>query len=114
MLSRLIDPAIVHTYLILRLGRDSSVGIATLYWLDGMGIESRWGQDFLYPSSPGLEPTQLLVQRVTSLFPGVKRRARGVNYPSQLQPRLNKEYSYTSPPLLKIHGTFYGKIHIFF
>jgi hypothetical protein len=27
-------------------GRDSSVGIATHYGLDGPGIESRWGRDF--------------------------------------------------------------------
>jgi hypothetical protein len=25
------------------MGRDSSVGIATRYWLDGPGIESRYG-----------------------------------------------------------------------
>jgi len=30
----------------LLLGRDSSVDIATGYWLDGPGIESRWGRDF--------------------------------------------------------------------
>jgi len=29
--------------------RDSSVGIATRYGLDGPGIESRWGQDFSAP-----------------------------------------------------------------
>ena len=28
------------------MGRDSSVGIATNYWLDGPGIESRWGARF--------------------------------------------------------------------
>jgi hypothetical protein len=27
--------------------RDSSVGIATRYGLDGLGIESRWGEVFL-------------------------------------------------------------------
>jgi hypothetical protein len=31
-------------------GRDSSVGIATRYGLDGAGIESRWGRDFQHPS----------------------------------------------------------------
>jgi hypothetical protein len=31
-------------------GRDSSVGIATLYGLDGPGIESHWGRDFSHPS----------------------------------------------------------------
>ena len=33
-------------------GRDSSVGIATRYVLDGPGIESRWGRDFPHPFSP--------------------------------------------------------------
>jgi hypothetical protein len=32
----------------------SSVGIATHYGLDGTGIESRWGQDFLHPSRPSV------------------------------------------------------------
>jgi len=31
-------------------GRDSSVGIATRYGLDGPGIESVWGRDFPHPS----------------------------------------------------------------
>jgi hypothetical protein len=37
--------------------RDNSVGIATAYGLDGPGIQSRWGRDFLHLSIPGLEPT---------------------------------------------------------
>jgi hypothetical protein len=35
-------------------GRDSVVGIATRYGLDGPGIESRWGRDFPHPSRPVL------------------------------------------------------------
>ena len=38
--------------------RDSSVGIATRYGLDGPGIESRWGRDFPHPSRPALGPIQ--------------------------------------------------------
>ena len=39
-------------------GRDSSVGIATRYGLDGPGIESRWGARFSVPvhSGPGAHP----------------------------------------------------------
>ena len=44
------------------MGRDSSVGIATAYRLDGPGIESQWGQDFPHPSRPALRPTQPPVQ----------------------------------------------------
>ena len=51
-------------------GRDSSVGIATRYWLDGPWIESRWEQDFPHPSRPALGSTQPPVQWV----PGLSRR----------------------------------------
>jgi hypothetical protein len=52
--------------------RDSSVGIATRYGLDGPGIESRWGLDIPQPSRPALGPTQPPVQWVPSLFLEVK------------------------------------------
>ena len=39
-------------------GRDSSVGIATRYELDGPGIGTGWGRDFPHPSRPALGPTQ--------------------------------------------------------
>jgi hypothetical protein len=38
-------------------GRDSSVGVATLYGLDGPGIESRWGGGEIFRTHPE-EPTQ--------------------------------------------------------
>jgi hypothetical protein len=41
-----------------RWGRDSSVGIATGYGLDGPGIESRWVRDLSHTSRPALGPTQ--------------------------------------------------------
>jgi len=43
-------------------GRDSSVGIATGYGLDGPGIESRWGRDFPHLSRPTLGSIQHHVQ----------------------------------------------------
>ena len=49
------------------MGRDSSVGIATRYRLDGPGIESGWGRDFPLPSKPSLGHTQPPVQWVPSL-----------------------------------------------
>jgi hypothetical protein len=42
--------------------RNSSVGIATCYGLNGPGIESRWGRDFPQPSRPVLRPTQPPIQ----------------------------------------------------
>ena len=53
-------------------GRDSSVGIATRYGLDGPGIESRWRRDFPHPSRPALGSTQPSIQWVPGLFPGGK------------------------------------------
>jgi hypothetical protein len=53
-------------------GRDSSVGIATRYRLDGPGIESRWGRDFQHPYRPVLGPTQSPIHWVSGLFPGGK------------------------------------------
>jgi hypothetical protein len=34
------------------MGRDSSVGIATRYGLDGPGIESRWGGSEIFRTLP--------------------------------------------------------------
>ena len=53
-------------------GRDSSVGIATRYGLDGPEIESRWRRDFPHPSTPALGPTQPHIQWVPGPFPGGK------------------------------------------
>ena len=47
--------------------RDSAVGIATRYGLDGPGIESRWGRDFLHPATPVLWLNQLPIQWVLCL-----------------------------------------------
>ena len=53
------------------MGRDSSVGIATRYGLDGSGIESQWGgRDFPIQSRPALGPTQPPVQWVPELSRG--------------------------------------------
>jgi len=54
-------------------GRDSSVGIATRYGLDGSEIESRWRWDFPHPSRPALRPTQPPIQWV----PGPSRGYSG-------------------------------------
>ena len=62
-------------------GRDSSVGIATSYRLEGPGIESQWGARFSAPvqAGPGAHPTFYTMG--TGSFPGVKRPGRGVDHP---------------------------------
>ena len=50
-------------------GRDSSVGKATRYRLDGTEIGSRCGRDFTHPSRPALGPNQPPIQWVPVLFP---------------------------------------------
>jgi hypothetical protein len=59
----------IYTHTHTHRDRDSAVGIATRYGLEGLGIESRWGRDFLHPSRPALGPTQPPIKWVLSLFP---------------------------------------------
>jgi hypothetical protein len=42
---------------IMRMSRNSTVGIATFYSVDGAGFELRWGGDFPHPFRPALGPT---------------------------------------------------------
>jgi len=58
-------------------GRDSSVGRATGYGLDGRGIKSRWGARFtaLVQTGPEAHPTSSTMD--AGSFPGVKS-GRGV------------------------------------
>ena len=62
-------------------GRDSSVGIATRYGLDGPGIGSRCEARFFAPvqTGPGVHPASCTMG--TGSFPGVKRSGRGVDHP---------------------------------
>ena len=63
------------------MSRDSSVGIATRYGLDGPGIESWWGVRFSTPvqTSPGAHSVSYTLG--TGSFPGLKRPGRGADHP---------------------------------
>ena len=87
----------------LRKGRDSSLGKATRYGLDGPGIETRWRRDIPHPSRLALGPTQPTIQWVTGLSWGYS--GRGVALTTLAQ-RLKKEHNYTSTPPLGLHGLF--------
>jgi hypothetical protein len=49
--------------------QDSVASIATHKALDGLGIGSQWGQDFLHPYIPALWPNQPLVKWLLGFFP---------------------------------------------
>jgi hypothetical protein len=71
--------------------RDSSVGIATRYRLDGPGIESRLEAKFSAPIHTGSEAYPASYTMGTGSFPGLKRPGRGLDHPPYLGPRLKEE-----------------------
>ena len=84
---------------------DSIVGIVTCYRLDSPDIKSRWGWGFLHPSSPGLGPTQPLIQWVLGL-PGVEWLGHGDDHPLHLPHRLKKLHGYMPTLPLGLYGAF--------
>ena len=76
-------------------GRDGSVGIATRYVLEGLGMESHWGgARFSAPAQtfPGAHPAS---------FPGVNRPGRTVNDPSPSSTEFKETVKlYLYPPTL--------------
>jgi hypothetical protein len=73
-----------------RRGRDSSIGTATGYGLDGPGIESRWRRDFPHLSIRAPYPHPASYTMGTESFPGVKRPMRDVDYPPHLVPNFKE------------------------
>jgi hypothetical protein len=60
MMMKMIIIIIIIIIIILLVGRDSSVGAATRYWQDGLGIEHRWGDEIFCTRPHGAwgTPTQ--------------------------------------------------------
>ena len=52
------------------MGQSSVVDIAAAHWLEGPGIESRWGRYFPHLSRPALRPTQPPVKWVPGIYWG--------------------------------------------
>jgi hypothetical protein len=72
------------------MGRDSTVGIATRYGLDGPRLDSGGGRfSAPFQTGPGAHPVSYTVG--TGSFPGAKRSGRDVDHASHLAPRLKKE-----------------------
>ena len=76
------------------MGRNSAVGIATRYGMDGPAIESPWVTRFFAPfqTGHGTHPASYTVS--TGSFRGVKRPGRGVDHPPHLALKLKNEWSY--------------------
>jgi hypothetical protein len=70
--------------------RDSVVGIATRYGLDGPRIESQWGRDFPHPSRPVLGAHPASYTMCTESFRGVSLSGRGVNNPPPSSAKLKE------------------------
>jgi hypothetical protein len=66
-------------------GRDSSVGIATRYGLDGPGV--RFSAHI--QTGPGAHPASYTMG--TGYFPGVKRPGRGVDHPPSSSTEVKEE-----------------------
>ena len=89
----------IYNYIQHSVGWDSSVGTASHYRVDIMGIESRWGGIFRTCPDWPLESPSLS-------FPGVKRLELAVDYPPLSSTKV-KVYSCTSTLLLVLHGLSY-------
>jgi hypothetical protein len=88
--------------------RDSSVGIATRYGLDGPGIDYRCGSRFSAPvqTGPGAHPASNTW--VTESFRGVKRSGRGVDHTptssAEVKERVRLYFCATSEPSWPVIG----------
>jgi len=71
-------------------GWDSSVSIVTRYWLDGPGIEFRWGGGLSSPvqTGPGVHPASYTMG--TGSFLGVKWLGPGVDHPHPSSPEVKE------------------------
>jgi len=71
-------------------GRDSSVGIATRYGLDGPGTESRWGARFSAPVQTGPVAHPASYTMGTGSFLGVRRPGRDADHPPLSSAKVNE------------------------
>ena len=76
-----------NCYVRLQVSRDSSVGIAICYGLDGPGIESRWEARFSATFQTGPVAHPACCGMDTGCFLGVKRPGRDADHPPPNQRR---------------------------
>jgi hypothetical protein len=105
-------------------GPDSSVGTATCYSLEVLGIESRWGARFSEHVETGPRAHSASYTMGTGSFPGVKRPGRVVDHPPSTSAEVIERvelYLYSLPGFswpelgwkfytqLPVTGQFYNK-----
>jgi hypothetical protein len=93
-------------------GRDSSVGIATGYWLDGLGTESWWEDRFFahVQTDSGAHPASCT--KGTGSCPGVKRPGRVADHPPLLVLSSRKSRAILLPPIPWAFGSVKGYIYL--
>jgi len=93
--------------------RDSSVGIATRYWLDGPGIESRWGARFSAPFETDSEAHPASYTMGSGSFPWVKRPGRGVGHRPPSSAEVKERVEVFIYPPLGLRGLFWGEFYLY-
>jgi hypothetical protein len=92
--------------------RDSSVGIATRYGLEGPGIESRWGEIFrTYPDRLRGAPS-FLYNRYRIFPGGIGGRGVKLTTHSLLVPRLTKSWAIPPLTLWVLLGLLRGSLYL--
>jgi len=92
-------------------GRVIVVGIATCCGQGGLRIESRRGWGSLYPSRWAPMPTQPPCMMDIASLSWFKAARDGLDHPIYLAPKLKKEWSCTSTPLLELNGMLWGEVY---
>ena len=89
-------------------GRGTSVGIATCYGLDGLGLNPGGGEIFTpMQTCSGTHSASYAVG--TGSFPGVKRPGRGVDYPPLSTAEVKGRLELYITPHLDLRGLFQGE-----
>ena len=95
------------------MARDSSVSIGTRYWLDGPGIESRWGARFSAPVQTDPEAHPASYTMGTESFLGVKRLGLGLDHPPQPSAEVKERVDLYLYSPLGLRGLFWGELHCY-
>jgi len=93
--------------------RDSVIGIANHYELDGSGFKSRKGRktfSSLHPPRPALGSSQPSVKLEKGLIPVYKAAGRDVDQPPLFSAEVKKEQSCTSTPYTYLYGMSRGDL----